>query len=73
MKLVDICEQDWALRNQHDLRKKAMGYIKQAKRILAQKSGTEPNAQMVADFVSRNARNASREELAAVRSLLGLS
>ena len=72
MKLEDIVEQINPLSNQHDLRKKAQGLINKAQRILAQKRGVNPNPHDVVAFIKQNA-NPTREELAAVHSLLRLA
>ena len=73
MKLKDIItEFNQPLANQHDLRKKALGLINQAQKMLAQERGSNPSPHDVVELIKSRA-NPTREVLAAVHSILRLA
>ena len=73
MKLKDIItEFNQPLANQHELRKKAVGLINKAQKILAQERGSNPSPHDVVELI-KNRANPTREVLAAIHELLRLT
>ncbi len=72
MKLIDIIgEQVNPLSNQHDLRKRAIMCINAARKAYKKAGHPSPTVDQIIGFAKKNARDIKREELEAIRTLVG--